>query len=252
MTRLISIIICSRDKSLFDRLVKNIDETIGCEFELICIQGATSITQAYQEGLEKSIGKYCVFVHEDILFHSKDWGNHLITYFDNDTSLGLIGIAGAKTKTRVPSAWWDCSESDKVIRIIQHFSEGEIKNQNQGFTHGKLEAVAVIDGVFMAMRTNKQIKFDQTLLGFHGYDLDLSFAVIKAGYSIAVTQEIVLEHFSSGRLSMSWMKSLFHTHRNHRTVLPVSFSNSGFRISQEIRNLFQLFKHYLNLVRKNS
>ncbi len=252
MTKLLSIIICSRDENLYNQLVLNINETIGCEFEAICIQGATSITQAYQEGLEKSIGKYCVFLHEDILFHSKGWGNQLITYFNNDASLGLVGIAGAKIKTRVPSAWWDCPESEKVIRIIQHFSTGEIKDQNQGFTNDILVKVAVIDGVFMALRKDKNISFDQTLPGFHGYDLDLSFSVIKAGYSIAVTHEIVLEHYSSGSLSMSWIKSLFHTHSNYRTVLPISFSNSGFNISQEIRNLFQLFKHYLNLVGKNS
>ena len=252
MTKLLSIIICSRDKSLYDRLVLNIEKTIGYPHEIICITGASSICEAYQEGLDNSNGQFCVFLHEDIIFHSTNWGDKLISYFREDQALGLVGVAGAKSKTLVPSAWWDCPEGDKVIRIIQHFSTGEIKDQNQGFNKSKIERVAIIDGVFMALRKNKSIHFDKSLDGFHGYDLDLSLSVIKAGYTIYVTDEIVLEHYSSGSLSMSWVNSLFHTHRNHLSVLPISLSFFGYSISQEIRNLIQLFKHYLNLVMKNS
>ena len=252
MNKVISLVICSRDKVLFDRLVLNIAETIGCSHEIIGITGANAINEAYQEGLEKSKGDLCVFLHEDVLFHSNDWGKKLQKYFLKDETLGLVGVAGSKSKTYIPSAWWDCPEEDKVIRIIQHFSTGEIKDQNQGFNKSKIERVAIIDGVFMALRKNKSIHFDKSLDGFHGYDLDLSLSVIKAGYTIYVTDEIVLEHYSSGSLSMSWVNSLFHTHRNHLSVLPISLSFFGYSISQEIRNLIQLFKHYLNLVMKNS
>lgn len=252
MNKVISLIICSRDKVLFDRLVLNITETIGCSHEIIGITGANAINEAYQEGLEKSKGDLCVFLHEDVLFHSNDWGKKLFGYFQKDDNLGLVGVAGSKSKTYIPSAWWDCPEEDKVIRIIQHFSNGEVQEQYQGFTKSKLEQVATIDGVFMALRKSVPVHFDQSLPGFHGYDLDLSLGVKKLGYSLRVSQEILLEHFSIGKLSMSWIKALLHTHRNHHSILPILSSESEANFYQEMRNVFQLFKHYLNLVRKNS
>jgi len=249
---MLSIVICSRNKELCDQLVANINQTIGIPFDLEIIAGAASITQAYESGLEKCTGEYCLFLHEDVLFHTNNWGKLLLNHFNNDSSIGLIGVAGAKTHTLVPSAWWDCSENDKIIRILQHKPDGRLEDQDLGFESQKVEEVAVIDGVFMALRKETWAHFDQTLTGFHGYDLDLSLAVQEKGYKVAVIQDVVLEHFSLGNLHLGWLSALLHVHRNYKHVLPLAIGEIEFSLIREIQNIGQLFKHYVNLVRKNS
>ena len=249
---MLSIVICSKNKELCDQLVANINQTIGIPFELEIISGAESITQAYETGLKKSSGELCLFLHEDVLFHTQDWGKTLLGHFNSDSTIGLIGVAGAKIHTFIPSAWWDCSENEKVIRILQHKPGGQTEDQNQGFEAGKLVEVAVIDGVFMALRKEVGAHFDQTLKGFHGYDLDISLAVQENGYKVVVIQDVVLEHFSLGNLQLGWLTALLQVHRKYKHILPLAKGDAESSLLQEVRNISQLFKHFVNLVRKNS
>jgi hypothetical protein len=182
-----------------------------------------------------------------VLFHTQDWGKTLLGHFNSDSTIGLIGVAGAKIHTFIPSAWWDCSENEKVIRILQHKPGGQTEDQNLGFEAGKLVEVAVIDGVFMALRKEVGAHFDQTLKGFHGYDLDISLAVQENGYKVAVIQDVVLEHFSLGNLQLGWLTALLQVHRKYKHILPLAKGDAESSLLQEIRNLVQLFKHYIKL-----
>jgi hypothetical protein len=244
---MLSIVICSKNKELCDQLVANINQTIGIPFELEISIGSDSITQAYESGMRKSTHNFCLFLHEDVLFQSQNWGKSLLNHFNKDSSLGLIGVAGSKNHTLVPSAWWDCSEKDKVIRIVQHKPDTQKEDQNQGFEAIKVVEVAVIDGVFMALRKEVGAHFDQTLSGFHGYDLDLSLAVQEKGYKVAVIQDVVLEHFSLGNVHLGWLSALIHVHRKYKHMLPLAKGDTVSSLIREIRNIRKLFKHFIKL-----
>jgi GT2 family glycosyltransferase len=203
---------------------QNIDESIGCEYQLIVIDNSKnkySIFEAYNLGMEKSLGDFLCFIHDDILFSTKNWGVVLTSIFDANAKIGLIGVAGAKVKTKMPSTWWDNYEGQNVINIIQHHQGKEKEVHNYGFDKEQNVEVVVIDGVFMAIRKDDRIAFDTKLKGFHSYDLNLSFEVVKLGYSIVVTNEIVIEHFSSGVINESWVKSSYELHKKYKSKLPI-------------------------------
>ena len=92
---MISIVICSIDSKKYEKLKKNIEETIGeLSFEIIKIDNSIekiSITKAYNLGVDKSKYDILLFIHEDILFHTFNWGNILISKF-KESSIGLLGI----------------------------------------------------------------------------------------------------------------------------------------------------------------
>ena len=115
---MISIIICSRTVKLPQSLIDNIESTIGCAYEWVVIDNSEnrySIFEAYNLGVKKSKGDYWCFVHDDVLFHSQNWGKTIEEIFNSNNKIGLLGIAGAKVKTKMPSAWWDCD--GKNIRM---------------------------------------------------------------------------------------------------------------------------------------
>lgn len=236
---MISIIICSRTQVLSKDLSENIDNTIDCEYELVVIDNSEnhySIFEAYNLGIEQSKGEYLCFVHDDVLFSTKGWGKTIERIFSEDHFIGLIGVAGAKFKTKMPSPWWKTPENQKVMHIIQHFGNGKIETESFGFNNKTRQEVVTIDGLFMVLRKKTTIVFNSKIQGFHNYDLNISFECIQKGYKIVVTNEILIEHFSTGSINASWVDSAFIVHDIYKSILPLSVSSEKNMISFEVAN----------------
>jgi len=224
---MISIIICSRAQKISPVLSQNIEETIGCAYEFIFIDNSEntySIFEAYNLGIKKSKGNFWCFMHDDIFIHTNNWGLELIKIFESDSKIGLIGVAGAKIKTKMPSAWFDCPESQKLI-YLQHYDKKLIKLRETGWENEKYGDVAIIDGVFMVGKKDESIKFDERLNGFHNYDLYLSLTYRKENYKVIVTRSVLLEHFSNGKIDKSWYKSTLQFDFFYRKCLPIKVEN---------------------------
>jgi len=199
---MISIIISTQDKVLLDRLSENINETIGVDFEIVAIEnkGLYSICEAYNTGVSKSNFPYLCFVHEDVLFKTKDWGIRLISIMKNDPAIGLIGIAGTKFRSTYPSAIGQGPGLRKFLRgNIYHwdtYKDFDISNQQK-----ELDDVVCIDGVFMFSKKEvfEYCRFDDKLLThFHGYDIDFSLQVFFQSFRVVVDRSVLIAHYSNG------------------------------------------------------
>lgn len=236
---MLSIIICSRTQLINTSLSENISKTVGCDYELIVIDNSEnqySIFEAYNLGIDKSTSDYLSFIHDDILFHTKGWGNVIQRIFREEQQIGLIGVAGAKSKTKIPSLWWSCPKKDKVVSIIQHIPEREIQRWDSGFGNILNTEVIVVDGVFMAIRKDSRIRFNSEIKGFHNYDLNISLEYKKMGYKIMATKEILIEHFSLGAINEEWLESSYQLYTLYKDNLPLDIKNSRTNKKQEITN----------------
>lgn len=225
---MISIIICSRKKTLPPDFLQNIASSIGVDYELIIIDNSEnnySIFQAYNLGIKKSKGDYWCFIHDDILFHTQNWGHKIKQIFDDNKNVGLIGVAGAKVKTKMPSGWWDCPHDLMVTNIIHQLPNKQKEKQYHGFNDEDNVEVAVIDGVFMFAKANPSVAFDEKLKGFHQYDINLALQYINQGLKIMVTNQVLIEHFSEGNLDESWLKLVFKFHKHYKNSLPLKVDN---------------------------
>jgi len=219
-----SIIICSRAHAISDSLSENIKKTVGCDYELIVIDNSEnkySIFEAYNLGIDRSKGDYLCFVHDDILFQTQDWGVVVLEIFNQNKKLGLLGVAGAKIKTKMPSAWWDCPETDKVLCLKQHLRDGSVVVWDKGFADKNVEKVAVIDGVCMIAKKDNRFRFQENSKGFHGYDLNISFEYINLGYEVMISNLIFIEHFSLGTINQNWYLSTLQMHQLYAKMLPL-------------------------------
>lgn len=249
---MISIIICSREKTINQKLTENIEKTVGFNFELIIIdnsQNKHSIFEAYNLGISRSKGQYLCFIHDDIFFHTQNWGAVINTVFQSDPKIGLIGVAGSKVKTKMPSTWWDSNDEDLRINIIQHFVDKKEEHWQKGLAEKNITDVAVIDGVFMVAKKDKRIFFSKQLKGFHNYDLNFSFEYLKNGYRVVTTKEILLEHYSLGTLNKSWYDSTLHLHKLYNSMLPLNFSNNNLK-KLEFKNGSKFIHDLLHLKMK--
>lgn len=240
---MISIIICSRKKDISEEFKKNIASTIKFNYELLIIDNSKndySIFEAYNKGISLSEGELLCFAHEDIWFHSTGWGEILDEIFNNDSNIGLLGIAGTKFKTKAPSGWANCPNDMIYMNLIQ-LNEGQKQLWQRGFNTKNLEKVVAVDGLFMVMRKSTNVFFNTSLKGFHNYDVAISLDIIASGYTVVVTNRILVEHFSMGSFKKDWIESTDKFYRSYESFLP-KMAESGLKTTkQEISN----FKRFI-------
>src|SRR5690349_17422997 len=98
---MISILVCSVKPGLYQQLAVNIEETIGIDYELLCFDNRKAnkgICEVYNLLAAKAKYNLLLFVHEDVLFKTNNWGQILSRiFFENE--IGVVGIAGCKYKS---------------------------------------------------------------------------------------------------------------------------------------------------------
>lgn len=203
---MLSIIISSYQHQYYNQLKENIHQTIGEDFPYEIVQiwnpNLMSITEAYNEGAEKSQYNHLLFLHEDLIFHTENWGKILINHL-SDNKTGFIGIAGSSYVPSAPCSW-TVSEKHNFIHLLQGNKNDNTYVKNFHSLKNR-NSVFALDGVFLAVKKENynQIKFDSDIKGFHGYDLDISLRASKK-FQNYVVDDILIQHFSKGNQDKTW------------------------------------------------
>lgn len=213
---MISIIICSRYSDISDEIKQNINDTIGLEYELVVIDNSSqkySIFSAYNKGVLLAKGDVLCFMHEDIIFHTKQWGNMILSYFEKYSNVGMVGVAGTHFLPHMPAAWWD-TEMRSGHLLQGSVIDGEYKiicEELWDDYRREPTSVVSVDGLWMCFRKTvfNGIRWDdKTFNGFHGYDTDISLQVINLGFEVHILWDVTIEHKSVGVAKMDFYHSL--------------------------------------------
>lgn len=227
---MISIIICSRSRTIESNLERNIDETIGEPYEIICIDNSKrqyGICSAYNEGVRRAKGEYLCFMHEDISFLSKDWGKLGIRHFSNP-EIGMVGVLGCTYYDECMTYWchspfcvghnW-CGSWHKIFKE-------PLKSEN----------IVASDGLWLLIRRelfDGAISWDEyTFPGFDMYDLDISMQILKSNKEIVIEPDICINHKSNGNFSIRFYQSAKDFHKKWDYFLPVSANKDNSQFSK--------------------
>lgn len=225
---MISIIVCSINQEYFDQFSKSVNETIGVEYEIVRIDNnieKVGICEAYNKGVFTSKNPYLCFVHEDVIFKTKDWGLNLIRHFNNLENVGVLGVAGCSYKSLAPSGWWGHSKNLEYYNILQSYKSSSLSTKLTTHNNKSVERVLHLDGVFMAINKEvaQKIKFDSSIKGFHGYDMDFCLSVSEF-YQNYFVPDILIQHLSEGKIDNTWIISAFLLTKKWRKKLPKSLN----------------------------
>ena len=205
---MLSIIISSYQPNFFAALEKNIAETIGVPYEIVQIYnpGTMGICEAYNKGAKLAKYDHLLFLHEDVLFHTQNWGEKLIKHLE-DPRTGIIGVAGSDYVPHAPGGWNVYDNRHLYYNFIQSNKTSTINKHRQKLEKN-IQKVYAIDGVFIACTRKKynEILFNENIKGYHGYDLDFSLRMAEK-YNNYVTGLILIEHFSLGNTDKNWLLS---------------------------------------------
>jgi GT2 family glycosyltransferase len=228
---MISILITSVRPDLLGRVKASIAETIDAEHEILVWDNRAhglGLAAVYNRMAKQAEGEFLLFLHEDVTFEEAGWGLVLKDIF-RDPSIGLVGLAGSRYKSRVISGWYTGVAALNAYRI-DHLTDGRritLRHPEEWPTH-ELQTVTV-DGVFMACRKTlwEKVRFDEILCpGFHFYDIDFSLRASKHARVVVTERIALLHHTIGGDFGNRWMDAALAYHIHHETDLPAYASES--------------------------
>ncbi len=140
--------------------------------------GEYSLTEIYNKGLKESKYDIVVFMHHDIYFDTKNWGNKILNHFKRNKDYGILGLAGT---TNMPKSakWWE--DFSKMKGIVNHEHDGKKWESKYSTSKGnQLDDVVLVDGLFIVInKKNIKQNFNEHIKGFHFYDVDFSFSRLR-------------------------------------------------------------------------
>jgi len=251
---MISVIVCSKFEAIPDNFRESLEQTIMTTYEIVHIDNSKnshSIFEAYNLGVKRSKFPFLCFVHEDVIFHTKEWGNKLINHLKIDQT-GIIGVAGCGLISPLPGQWNDMFHAMNIIQ-----SSSKRKNTPKKYyisselSTAPWPAVA-LDGVFLAMRKDlfQKIHFDDSIPGFHSYDLDICMQAHVAGFRNFVVDDILIEHYSRGNFNTEFYVNTFKVFQKWSDYLPAFVKElTPDEAEKEIRrNIGRLLTHTLKVM----
>lgn len=184
------------------------------------INNGESLTHAYNRGLNQAKNDIVVFCHDDLTIETKQWGNKLLKQFQKNPEYGIIGVAGSKYMAE-SGQWW--ADKKKMYGRVQHTHEGRtwLSAYSDDLGH-ELEEVVVVDGLFFAVdKTKLKTTFNESVEGFHFYDVTFCFENHLKGVKIGVSTLVRVNHQSIGMTNQSWEDNRITFSENFKDNLPV-------------------------------
>jgi GT2 family glycosyltransferase len=224
---LISIVICSRTRTLDLGLISNIEQSIGVAYEVILIDNSANqygICQAYNMGVKQSKYQILCFMHDDITYHTQNWGTNVIAHF-NTNEVAAIGVAGTPYCAFMPGPWWGNGI------LYQHLLQGN--QNNPAVLTSNANSVAqrqaiILDGVWLCIKKDifEQISFDEiNFKGFHIYDTDICMQLYQLGKKAYCINDVLINHASLGRVNSAWINNNLTFHGKWEKLLPTTCLN---------------------------
>ena len=185
-TNKVSFIICTNDEAALYECtlyIKQLAIPEGFSFDIIPIRNAASMAQGYDQGMNASDAKYKVYLHQDVLILNKNFITDLLTVFQKNNKIGLIGMVGTKHLHSNGCMWSNAMRTGAVrshcISTVDDYFNIPVSPTR---IYSPVEA---IDGLLMA--TSQDIPWRSDLFtGWDFYDISQSKEFSRAGYLIAV------------------------------------------------------------------
>jgi GT2 family glycosyltransferase len=198
------------------------------------INNGESLTKSYNRGLKMSSNDVVVFCHDDIIFEKNGWATKLVNHFKN-SNYGVIGIAGT-TDLDETGRWWN--DKTKMVGSVKHSHEGRTwENKYSGIFNKKLIETVIVDGLFFAIdKTRIKEDFDESVEGFHFYEIDFCVRNYLKGVKIGVTFDVKVIHKSIGQTNDQWEDNRKLFVEKYVSNLPINLNVTPF-IDEKINQL---------------
>jgi hypothetical protein len=228
---MITFIICSINPEQCNRLLANISEIAGVEYETIVFDNRNEhwgLCRVYNHCAEKAKYPYLCFIHEDVHIYTENWGKRIVETAEKMPDCGVIGFAGGLQAGKNFSSWWATGKTR--VNLCDSFNGKNYLYRRLNYSRHyysnpyaeQISKVLCVDGLFQFVKKTvlEEIKYDEQLFnGFQFYDVDFSFAVSEK-YNNYVLLDFDVFHDSCGQLNREYVMNMFAFQDKWKDKLP--------------------------------
>jgi len=186
--------------------------------------GDKSLPEVYNEILSEAKTDIVVFIHDDLEFDTKNWGDKVMKHFKRNPTYGILGLAGTKYLPK-SGTWWEVASS--MYGIVNHKNEEKKWTSTYSKDGGsRLEETVIVDGLFIAVEKNRiKHKFDESFNGFHFYDLSFCLPNYLDNVDIGVMYDVRVTHLSVGQTNEKWEENRKKFSEQYSEDLPIDIND---------------------------
>jgi predicted O-linked N-acetylglucosamine transferase (SPINDLY family) len=247
----VSVIICSIDDAKFARTRARYENLFSrCGAEVIRIADARSLCEGYNRGAAQARGEILVFSHDDIEIVNEDFADRLLAHM---SEFDVVGVAGT---SRLLGGAWDWAGAPHLHGQIIHRPPGQAGYVYLawGLSRMIIGGIEALDGVMIAARRQvwDKVRFDAaTFDGFHLYDVDFSYRCFLERFRLAVANDLLVIHESTGRYDRLWQQHNLRFQakfRDRLTGIPNAYRASGLNVKlqqlEQVQRLRAALAHF--------
>lgn len=183
-------ILCTNDSLLLSECIHYINHLIipeGYELEILTITDASCITQGYNEAMLTSDAKYKIYMHQDVFILNKYILYDLLSIFESDSQIGIIGMVGYE-KVSSDGMMWNAERSGNLYMRKPKSPYPALSSYRYSITRDSYTPVALADGFFLA--TSRDFLWDTDKLdGWDFYDAFQCIRFLLEGSKIVVPHQ---------------------------------------------------------------
>jgi len=217
---MISVFYCTRQSN--PKHKQHIIDTAGIkDIEVIeYVNNGEGLTNPYNKALKEAKYDIIVFLHDDLLIVTQNWGRRLINHFKRNPDYGILGVAGSKL---LPASgqWWE--KRNEMYGQVFHTHEGKTwLSKYSEHLGNKITQTVIVDGVFLSVHRQRiKVGFNLEIKGFHFYDVDFCFKNHLEGVKIGVHYDIRINHMSIGITNQEWEENRKYFVETNKDKLPI-------------------------------
>lgn len=180
-------IVCTNQENYFEECTAYLSKLYvpeGYEVELLGITDARSMTAGYNEGMEASDAAYKIYLHQDVFIVYPYFLQSLLTIFESDEKIGMIGMVGTE-KMSPDGVMWNGYRRGNLYGVfpVQMSYEEYRYRLSDG-----LHQVQAVDGLLIA--THKDLAWREELMdAWDFYDVSQSLEMLRNGYKVVVPEQ---------------------------------------------------------------
>ncbi|WP_156363689.1 glycosyltransferase [Sphingomonas sp. Leaf357] len=208
------VVICAVDnRDFLSRCLMRSPDVAGGTLPVVTVEGAASMTKAYNEGLSRTDRTICLFAHQDV-YLPKGWQARAVAALNAlsefDPKWQVAGPFGLDARGEAFGRVWDVS----LARELGHPS-------------GHPVAVRSFDELLLILRREPNYRFDEGLPHFHLYGTDIAQSALTSGRSAyAIDLPVIHNNQPVNRLDGGYGEAYRYSRRKWRDQLPIFTSVS--------------------------
>ncbi len=156
----------------------------GFTMEIIPIRDIPCMASGYNAGMAETGAKYKIYMHQNVSILNPNFLNDLLTIFNSDKSIGIVGMIGSPKLPPDAVPW----HGDRVGNVYELDSENvDYYGYSYSLKDG-LTDVQCVDGFLMATCTDVHWR-EEVFDGWDYYDTAQCFEFRKKGYRVVVPEQ---------------------------------------------------------------